>query len=70
MIINGLENKDHSGWTRSGDLVRGGFWTMAWEDLDLQRDLDALVRNGWIDENRWRRISISDAGIGWKDEMT
>jgi hypothetical protein len=24
MIINGLENKDHSGWTRSGDLVRGG----------------------------------------------
>ena len=50
-IINGLENKDHSVWTRSGDLVRGGFWTMAWEDLDLQRDLDALVRNGWIDEN-------------------
>ena len=37
-IINGLENKDHSVWTRSGDLVRGGFWTMAWEDLDLQRD--------------------------------
>ena len=49
---------------------RGGFWTMAWEDLDLQRDLDALVRKGWIDENSWRRISISDAGIGWKDEMT
>ena len=49
---------------------RGRFWTMAWEDLDLQRDLDALVRKGWIDENRWRRISISDAGIGWKDEMT
>ena len=22
-IINGLENKDHSVWTRSGDLVRG-----------------------------------------------
>ena len=43
---------------------------MAWEDLDLQRDLDALVRKGWIDENRWKRISISDASIGWKDEMT
>jgi hypothetical protein len=23
---------------------------MAWEVLDLQRDLDPLVRNGWIDE--------------------
>ena len=43
---------------------------MAWEDLDLQRELDALVRKGLIDENSWRRISISDAGIGWKDEMT
>jgi hypothetical protein len=37
---------------------------MAWEDLDLQRELDALVRKGLIEENSWRRISISDAGIG------
>jgi hypothetical protein len=33
---------------------------MAWEYLDLHRDLDALARKGLIDENRWRIISISD----------
>ena len=38
--------------------------------LRLTERLDALVRKGLIEENSWRRISISDAGIGWKDEMT
>jgi hypothetical protein len=41
---------------------RGGFWTMVWEDLDLQSNLDALVRKGWIDELGGGEYQISDAG--------
>jgi hypothetical protein len=42
---------------------RGGFGRMAWEDLDLQSNLDSLVRKGWIDEIGEGEYQISDAGI-------
>ena len=41
---------------------------MAWEDLDLQSNLDALVRKGWIDNIGGEEYQISDAGIEWKEK--
>jgi len=42
---------------------------MVWEDLDLQSNLDALVRKGWIDELGGGEYQISDAGIKWNEEI-
>lgn len=53
--------------TRSSE--RGGFWTMAWGGLDLQKNIDALVRKGWIDDIGGGEYQVSDTGIGWEEDM-
>jgi hypothetical protein len=42
---------------------------MAWEDLDLQSNIDALVKNGLADY-LGGKYQISDSGIQWKERTT
>jgi hypothetical protein len=39
---------------------------MAWKSLDLQSNIDTLVRNGWVDDVGGE-YQISDTGIVWKE---
>jgi hypothetical protein len=48
----------------------GGFWTKAWEDIDLQSNVDALVRNGLIEDLGRGLYQISEVGILWERETT
>jgi hypothetical protein len=47
-----------------------GFWTMAWEDLDLHSNIDALIKGGLVDDLGAGKYQISDAGIQWKERTT
>jgi hypothetical protein len=44
-----------------------GFWTKAWEDIDLQSNVDALVRNGLVDDLGGGLYQISGTGILWEE---
>jgi hypothetical protein len=45
---------------------KGGFWTMAWEGLDLQSNIDALVKDGLVDDLG----EDMRPGIQWKERTT
>lgn len=48
----------------------GGFWTKAWEDVDLQSNADALVKNSLIDDLGGGLYQISEVGILWKERAS
>lgn len=46
----------------------GGFWTKAREDIDLRSNVDALVRNGLVDDLGGGLYQINEAGIMWQEK--